>query len=177
METRKILICSLPLSVESPQPDAFAFCVLLPLPEDRVKLQGAEHYVFLSPQPRIHRTSCLLSTTQEKGDILLLQELREGLLLLSGLIWAFNVHQSAGFPLPLPLTFRGSRAAELWCRGSSSCNAAEMEGAGGQRMLHPTHSLPHGHSSCVMSVFSSLSSLPDFCLQKQSTEHFKTASR
>lgn len=155
METRKIFICSLTLSIESPQPDPFAFRVLRPLPEDRVKLQGAEHHIFLSPQPRIHRISSLLLTTQEKGVILLLQELWEGFLLLSGLIWTFNVHQSAGFPLALPLSFRRSRAVRLWYGGSGSCNAAEMkwrelEGKGCSIRRIPRHV---AILACVTSVF------------------------
>lgn len=120
MGTRKIFIYCLPVFVESPWPDPFAFCFLLPLPQGRVKLQEAEHHVFLSPQPNIHRTSCLLWTTQAKGGILLLQELWEVLLLLSGLLMFTSLLVS---PIFCPLHPKG--AAWYSCGGSGSCSAAE----------------------------------------------------
>lgn len=105
MGTRKIFIYCLPVSVESPWPDPFAFCFLLPLPQGRVKLQEAENHVFLSPQPNIYRSSCLLWTTQAKGGILHLQELWEVLLILSGLLMFTSLLVS---PIFCPLHPKGA---------------------------------------------------------------------
>lgn len=177
METGKILICSLTRSVGSPQPDPFAFCVILPLPEERVKLQGAEHHISLP------------STTDSQDQPLSVDHTRRGSYLAPPGAVAkpsppYRSHRDlqcspvCWFLLPLPLSLRASiRSGKLCCGGSGSCNAAErkrreLEGRGRSIWRVPRHV---DVLACVTSVFSSLCPLPGFCLQEQRTEHFRPA--
>lgn len=172
METRKILICCLTLSVESPQPHPFAFCVSLPLQEDRVTLQEAEHHILQFPQPRIRRTGCLLSATQGwelscfcRGSGKDFSSLAAACLMLTSL---------QGSP------FLPRRDAEEYSCGVrdlvlvTQLKWRELEGKGCSSIQGVSQHV--AVPACVTSVVFSLSPLPDFCLQKQSSEHFRTAS-